>query len=213
MRCPCVVDPREVTCLRCLRRKICPACGVVSCRPARTVRARLLGHGKRAKEKQLVFYCCPAETAAKIIQVEFRLLRIAGVVHPAIRIQCGIPVVFEKSPVERVASPPSHEINLEIRLSKPRVRVKLVGLDRHLLHVFNARLDKRLGGAAEFHSAGCRDYPVNVIPSGGQRHPIPGRVAPVTNGARYEPGQLRDVASYYWQFFNLSQINLASDGV
>src|SRR2546429_4876584 len=107
-------------------------------------------------------------------------------------------MVFEKAPVERVAPAASHEINLEIRLSKPRVGVELVGLDGHLLHVLDARLDKRLRSAAELHSAGCRNNAVNVVTRGGQRHPIPCRIAPVTNGARNDPGQLRDVMGCRW---------------
>src|SRR2546429_3745569 len=54
----------------------------------------------------------------------FGLRRATGVVHPAIRVQRGTPMVFEKAPVERVAPAASHEINLEIRLSKPRVGVE-----------------------------------------------------------------------------------------
>ena len=52
--------------------------------------------------------------------------------------------------VESVASSASHEVNLEVRLSKPRVRVELVSLDGHLLHILNARLDKRRAAIAAF---------------------------------------------------------------
>src|SRR5438477_833875 len=103
-------------------------------------------------------------------------------------------MVFEKTPVERLASPASHEVNLEIRLSIPCIHVELVGLDGHLLHVLDARLDKRLRGATELHAAGCRDYPVNIIPRGGQRHPVPSSLESVNSGARDDPGQLCDVA-------------------
>ena len=208
MRCAYLCDritigPREVTGLGRLSRKICPACGIVSCRRTRTIRARLLGHGIRAEKEQLVLYGRSADASPKVVQVVFGLRRATGVVHPAIRVQRGTPMVFEKAPVERVAPAASHEINLEIRLSKPRVGVELVGLDGHLLHVLDARLDKRLRSAAELHSAGCRNNAVNVVTRGGQRHPIPCRIAPVTNGARNDPGQLRDVAADNWQIFDL----------
>src|SRR5262249_40216398 len=117
------IGPGEVTRLRRRSRKVCPA---------RLKRARLFGHGVRAEDKQFVFDDWSAKAAAKVVQVVFGLRRPGGIIHPGIRVQGGVSMVFEKAAVKDVASAPSHEIHLEVRLSKPCVCIELVRLDGHL---------------------------------------------------------------------------------
>ena len=74
--------------------------------------------------------------------------------------------------MKRFGTAPGDEIDLHVRLSETLVQIELVGLNRHLLNVFDTRLPKGRRVAAILESAGVADDSVNVIALRGGPHAV-----------------------------------------
>ena len=74
--------------------------------------------------------------------------------------------------MKRFGTAPGDEIDLHVRLSETLVQIELVGLNGHLLNVFDTRLPKGRRVAAILESAGVADDSVNVIALRGGPHAV-----------------------------------------
>ena len=142
--------------------------------------AGLAGLRKAAEKEKSVSNNGTANAPAKIIQFDRILFlgiawiqRRLRIVRPAISIQRGIAEVVENSSVKAVGATPGDEIDLHVGLSVALIQIKLLGLDRHFLHVFQSRLYRGRGISAEFHSARAANYAIDIVALCDGRQPIP----------------------------------------
>src|SRR4029077_5799597 len=92
-------------------------------------------------------------------------------------------------PVKCIGAAPGDEVDLHTRVSETLVQIKLVRLDRHLLNIFNARLNRRLSSSAKLH-ASCISYnPIDIATLRDRRKTVP-RSTAVFKGTRIARHQL-----------------------